>query len=80
MTSPELQQEKFDFKRRWLDLDVAGREQFATDAGTTSHYIQTHLTGRRKIPSRKLMDRIFQACKTRGWLKRKDDLVTFFYS
>lgn len=35
--------QKFDFKRCWLDLSPAEREEFASDAGTTSHYIQVHL-------------------------------------
>ncbi|AYC20088.1 hypothetical protein DZA65_03213 [Dickeya dianthicola] len=74
------QPDRFDFKAHWLGLDESGRNQFASDSGTTSHYIQTHLTGRRKIPSRKLMNRIFLACKSRGWLTRREPLILFFYS
>ena len=37
--------EKFDFKKYWLELTPDERNAFAKEAGTTSHYIQTHLTG-----------------------------------
>ena len=60
--------QKFDFKRCWLDLSPAEREEFASDAGTTSHYIQVHLTGRRRIPRKPLLERLFKACKSRKWI------------
>lgn len=46
----------FDFKKHWLALTPDEREAFAQEAGTTSHYIQTHLTGKRKMPGKVLMD------------------------
>ncbi|EMB5519921.1 hypothetical protein U7Q95_002461 [Escherichia coli] len=72
--------EKFDFKKRWLALTPDERNAFAVEAGTTSHYIQTHLTGRRKLPSKVLMDKLFKACKVRGWVETKPEMVIFFYS
>lgn len=72
--------EKFDFKKCWLDLSPAERDQFAADAGTTSHYIQTHLTGRRKLPGQKLMNGLYKACRTRNWIRTKAELAIFFYS
>ena len=72
--------EKFDFKKHWLDLSPDERDQFAAEAGTTSHYIQTHLTGRRKMPGQRMMDGLFRACKSRKWVKSKAELVIFFYS
>ncbi|HEH6362481.1 TPA: hypothetical protein SHS77_004270 [Raoultella planticola] len=71
---------KFDFKQHWLDLTPDERTAFANDAGTTSHYIQTHLTGKRKIPGKRLMDGLFKACKSRQWIKNKTELAVFFYS
>ena len=53
------EENKFNFKKCWLDLSPAEREAFAAEAGTTSHYIQTHLTGRRKMPRKRLMDGLF---------------------
>lgn len=73
-------EKKFDFKKCWLALSPEEREQFAVEAGTTAHYIQTHLTGRRKVPGKELMDNIFKACKSRNWIKNPDPLVLFFYS
>ena len=55
----------FDFKKHWLALTPDEREAFAQEAGTTSHYIQTHLTGKRKMPGKVLMNGLFKACKTR---------------
>lgn len=72
--------QKFDFKRCWLDLSPDEREAFAQEAGTTSHYIQTHLTGKRKMPGKVLMDGLFKACKSRQWLRSKAELAYFFYS
>ena len=61
--------EKFDFKKYWLELTPDERDAFAEEAGTTSHYIQTHLTGRRKMPGKELMNGLFKACKKREWVK-----------
>ena len=69
----------FDFKKHWLNLPPEEREAFATEAGTTSHYIQTHLTGRRKMPGKALMDGLFKASKSREWVSNKAQLVAFFY-
>ena len=52
----------FDFKKHWLALTPDEREAFAQEAGTTSHYIQTHLTGKRKMPGKVLMNGLFKAC------------------
>lgn len=71
---------KFDFKQHWLDLTPDERDAFAADAGTTSHYIRTHLTGKRKMPGKRLMDGLFKACKSRHWIKSKSELAVFFYS
>jgi len=64
----------------WLALTPDEREQFAVEAGTTAHYIQTHLTGRRKMPGKRVMDGLFRASRSRKWVKNKPELVTFFYS
>ncbi|WP_235423950.1 hypothetical protein [Citrobacter koseri] len=71
---------QFDFKKHWLDLTPDQREAFATEAGTTSHYIHTHLTGKRKMPGKTLMNGLFKASKSRGWVKTKPELAYFFYS
>ena len=71
---------QFDFKKHWLALTPDEREAFADDAGTTSHYIQTHLTGRRKMPGKTLMNGLFKACKSRQWVRTKPELAIFFYS
>ncbi|HHS9967646.1 TPA: hypothetical protein ACTW6G_002924 [Raoultella ornithinolytica] len=71
-------EQKFDFKKCWLDLSPAEREAFAAEAGTTSHYIQTHLTGRRRVPRKLLLERLFRACKSRQWTTAKSDLVLWF--
>ncbi|WP_337038609.1 MULTISPECIES: hypothetical protein [Pseudescherichia] len=71
---------QFDFKKAWLALTPDEREQFAVEAGTTAHYIQTHLTGRRKMPGKRVMDGLFRASRSRKWVKNKPELVTFFYS
>lgn len=69
----------FDFKKHWLNLSPEDREAFAIEAGTTSHYIQTHLTGRRKMPGKILMNGLFKASKNREWVNDKAQLVAFFY-
>jgi len=74
------QEQEFDLKKHWLSLDKDGREEFAKDAGTTSHYIQTHYTGRRRIPTKCRMEKLFQACRQRGWVESKETLVMFFYA
>ncbi|HGX8789458.1 TPA: hypothetical protein ACJINY_001930 [Escherichia coli] len=71
--------EKFDFKKYWLELTPDERAAFAEEAGTTSNYIQTHLTGRRKMPGKALMNGLFKACKKREWVKNKPQMVNFFY-
>ncbi|MEW5560633.1 hypothetical protein AB1287_10350 [Enterobacter asburiae] len=73
-------EKKFDFKKRWLALSPDERDEFASEAGTTSHYIQTHLTRKSKIPGKKLMDRIFKACKKREWISNMSELTMFFYA
>lgn len=70
----------FDLKKHWLSLSKTEREEFAQDAGTTSHYIQTHYTGRRRIPRKNQMKQLFMACKKRGWLDSEQRLVMFFYA
>lgn len=70
----------FDFKKCWLSLTPDERDGFAEEAGTTSHYIQTHLTGRRKMPGKNLMNQIFIACKRRKWVTEKTELLAFFYA
>lgn len=72
--------EKFDFKKCWLDMSPAERDQFAAEAGTTSHYIRTHLTGRRKTPGKALMNRLFKASKARQWVRTLPEFAVFFYS
>lgn len=71
---------QFDFKKHWLALTPDEREAFADEAGTTSHYIQTHLTGKRKLPGKRLMDGLFRASRSHGWVRTKPELVAFFYS
>lgn len=73
-------EQKFDFKKHWLSLDQAGPDAFALDAGTTAGYIAAHYCGRRKTPTKARMEKLFKACKQRGWLTSKNDLVQFFYS
>jgi len=70
----------FNFKKFWLDMSKEEREAFARDAGTTSHYITTHLTRRGRTPSRKLMERLFSACEARNAVTEKSDFLNFFYS
>lgn len=70
----------FDFKKHWLQLTPDERKAFADEAGTTAHYIQTHLTGRRKMPGKALMNGLFKACKSREWVRTKPELAVFFYS
>jgi hypothetical protein len=60
---------KFDFKQHWLDLTPDERTAFANDAGTTSHYIQTHLTGKRKMPGKRLMDGLLKRANPVSGLK-----------
>lgn len=72
-------EKKFDFKKYWLALSPDERDAFADEAGTTSHYIQTHLTGRRKTPGKRLMDGLFNACKSRNWTHSKPEFLVFFY-
>ncbi|MCF1821051.1 hypothetical protein L1K70_04325 [Salmonella enterica subsp. enterica serovar Anatum] len=73
-------EKKIDFKSQLAGTGTPDeREAFADEAGTTSHYIQTHLTGRRKMPGKRLMDGLFKACRSREWTKSKPELVLFFY-
>ncbi|MBJ9142256.1 hypothetical protein [Citrobacter koseri] len=71
---------QFDFKKHWLALTPDEREAFAEEAGTTSNYIQTHLTGKRKMPGKTLMNGLFKAAKSRQWVRTKPELAYFFYS
>ena len=67
-------------KNYFLSLNGDEREAFAKEAGTTSHYIQTHITGKRKLPGKRLMDGLFRASRSQGWVRTKPELVSFFYS
>lgn len=69
----------FNFKKFWLDMSKDEREAFARDAGTTSHYINTHLTRRGRTPSKKLMESLFSACASRKAVASKSEFVEFFY-
>ena len=69
----------FDFKKCWLALTPEERDAFAEAAGTTSHYIQTHLTGKRKTPGKRLMNGLFLAAKNLGWVSSKSEFAVFFY-
>ncbi|MCS1270872.1 hypothetical protein NX028_10820 [Escherichia coli] len=69
-----------DLKKHWLTLTSDEREALEKEAGTSSKYNQTHLTGKRKMPGKVLMNGLFKACKTRQWLRSKAELAYFFYS
>lgn len=69
----------FNFKKFWLDMSKDEREAFARDAGTTSHYISTHLVRRDRTPSKSLMDKLITACEARKAIASKSELLEFFY-
>lgn len=66
----------FDFKKHWLALTPDEREAFAQEAGTTSHYIQTHLTGKRKMPGKVLMNGLLKPVKQDNGCAQKQNWHT----
>lgn len=68
------------FKNYYQSLTPELKQQFATEAGTSVHYITTHLVYGRKIPKPKLMDGLAKACLKLNSGISKEMLLNFFYS
>jgi hypothetical protein len=67
-----------NFKDFFLGLGVVERQAFASRAGTTVGYVQTHLIYARKVPRRPLLDALVIACAAQGGPSRQQ-LLAFFY-
>lgn len=65
-----------NFKDFFLSLSREERYSYAKRAGTTDHYIQTHLINRYKIPRSKLMNDLAEAS---DGLFTTQELASFFY-
>lgn len=72
--------EAFDFKEFWQSLSSSEKKQMAEEAGTTVHYIRTHLVYKTRVPGRKTMKKLYNACISINPEISKDQLVSFFYS
>jgi hypothetical protein len=71
-----------DFKAFFFGLDRAEHEALAQRAGYTAEYIRVHLTappGRRKVPKKGGIGRLFIACVELGASFSKSQLVAYFY-
>lgn len=64
------------FKEYYLSLSKNARKSYAKKAGTTDHYIHTHLINRYKIPRKNLM---LGLCKASNGAITIDDLTAFFF-
>jgi hypothetical protein len=68
-----------DFKNYYQSLTADLKQEFATEAGTSVHYITTHLVYGRKIPKPKLLNGLAKACKKFKSGITKEMLLNFFY-
>ncbi len=66
-----------NFKAYFLGLSKAERERYAKAAGTSAHYIHTHLINRYKVPRKRLMQGLAAAS---GGQLTVDELTQFFYA
>lgn len=77
-----MQPDRADFRAFFLGLSQEDREALATRAEYRPQYIRIHLAapaGRRKVPKKDGMDRLFAACQERGATFTKAALVAWFY-
>lgn len=77
-----MQPDRADFRAFFLGLPQDKREELAARAAYKANYIRIHLTapaGRRKVPTKPGMDRLFAACQSLGATFTKDQLVAWFY-
>lgn len=70
----------FDFKEFWQALSSEEKKQLAAEAGTTVYYIRTHLVYKTRVPGRKRMTSLYNACSALDPKINKDQFVSFFYS
>lgn len=66
-----------DFKVYFLGLSKVERDVYAKAAGTSAHYIHTHLINRYKMPRKKLMQNLAEASDGAFTVS---DLTKFFYA
>lgn len=66
-----------NFKVYFLGLSKAERATYAQAAGTSAHYIHTHLINRYKTPRKKLMQNLANAS---AGVFTVADLTQFFYA
>lgn len=69
-----------DFKNYYQSLTPVLKLEFALEAGTSVHYINTHLVYGRKIPKPKLINGLTRACEKYNAGISKEALLDFFYS
>ncbi|MCK0554679.1 MULTISPECIES: hypothetical protein [Pantoea] len=72
--------EPFDFKEFWQGLSTEEKKQLAKEAGTTTHYIRTHLVYARRVPTRNYMTGLQKACAKIDPAITTERLLSFFYS
>jgi hypothetical protein len=69
-----------NFKTYYQSLTPVEKTKFALEAGTSAHYITTHLVYGRKIPKPKLLNGLALACEKLKSGITKEMLLNFFYS
>lgn len=69
-----------DFKNYYQSLTPAQKLEFALEAGTSVHYITTHLVYGRKVPKPKLLNGLASACEKFNSGITKEMLLNFFYT
>lgn len=68
---------KSNFRDFFLSKSEKQKTEYAKKAGTTRSYIQTHLITRYKIPRKKLMEGLVDAC---NGAFTYEELLSFFYT
>ncbi|AZR95120.1 hypothetical protein BBB39_16180 [Bordetella trematum] len=75
MTTPNI-----NFKTFYLSLSAEERRAFALEAGTTTGYIEVHLVRAGRIPRRRKMESLWQACQRRRAGFTREQLIQFFFT
>lgn len=68
------------FKTFYRSLTPERQKEFASEAKTTTGYIEAHLVYARKVPRKDSMDSLWLACEKFGAQFDKNALLAFFFN
>lgn len=70
--------EQFDLKQTWLSLSKSMRHKIASEAGTTAHYMVTHVIRKTREPSINFIKRLSKSMNSNGVGVDKKELTMWF--